>query len=126
VHELSITQAVIDAVIERMGETPIGKVTLEIGKLSGVVPDSVRFCFEVVVDGTSLAGAALDVIEPPGHARCRDCSTEFDVDDPILLCTSCGSANVAVLSGAELRIRSVEVREGCVRPAAVPTTPESG
>ena len=125
-HELSITQAVVDAVVERMGDTPIGKVTLEIGRLSGVVTGSVRFCFDIVADGTPVAGAVLEVIEPPGHARCRDCSAEFDVDDPILLCPGCGSANVAVLAGAELRIRSVEVREGCALPAAVPTTPESG
>lgn len=125
-HELSITQAVVDGVAERMGDTPIAKITLEIGRLSGVVTDSVRFCFDIVAVGTPLAGATLEVIEPPGHARCRDCSTEFDVDDPILLCPGCGAANVAVLAGAELRIRSVEVRDGCARPAAVPTTPEPG
>ena len=126
-HELAVTQAVVDAVVERTGDAPIAKLTLEIGRMSGVLVDAVRFCFEVAADGTPLAGAVLDVVETPGTARCAECALVFDVADPwILLCPGCGSANATVLTGADLRIRSVEVKDGCVRPAAVPTTPASG
>ncbi|HEY2697960.1 MAG TPA: hydrogenase maturation nickel metallochaperone HypA [Pseudonocardiaceae bacterium] len=107
-HELSITQSVVDAVLDRLPDTRIAGVQLEIGKLSGIVADSVRFCFDLVVAGTLLEGARLDIDEPGGRARCAECDTEFDVDDLILLCP-CGSANVAVLTGQQLRIRSVEV-----------------
>lgn len=116
-HELSLTQAVVDAVAEKLGDTPIARVTLEIGRLSGVVVDSVRFCFPVVAQGSTLEGADLVIIEPPGAARCRDCGAAFELDDPILLCPGCGGANVTVDTGDELRIRSVEVRRECVRPA---------
>jgi hydrogenase nickel incorporation protein HypA/HybF len=124
VHELSLTQAVVDAVVERLGDTPVARVTLEIGRLSGVVVDSVRFCFEVVAQGTPVEGAQLVVLEPRGQARCRDCGREFAVDDPILLCPGCDGANVAVRSGDELSIRSVEVRRECALPAGVPRAPE--
>jgi hydrogenase nickel incorporation protein HypA/HybF len=107
-HELSITQSVVDAVTERLPDTRIASIQLEIGKLSGIVADSVRFCFELVVDGTPLAGARLDIDEPGGRARCARCDTEFELEDSILLCP-CGSADVAVLEGRELRIKSVEV-----------------
>jgi hydrogenase nickel incorporation protein HypA/HybF len=107
-HELSITQSVVDAVLERLPDTKIAGVRLEIGKLSGIMPDSVRFCFDLVIAGTSLEGARLDIDEPSGRAHCVDCDTEFAVDDLILLCP-CGSANVEVLAGRQLRIRSVEV-----------------
>lgn len=107
-HELSITQSVVDTIIEEMDGATVCGVCLEIGKLSGVVPDSLRFCFEIVCDGTVLDGAKLDIVEPPGHALCRDCGSEFDLDDMILLCP-CGSANVRVLTGRELKIKSVEV-----------------
>lgn len=107
-HELSITQSVVDQIAERMdGETVTG-VCLEIGKLSGVVPDSVRFCFDLVCTGTVLQGARLDILEPGGRAHCRSCDGEFELDDMILLCP-CGSANVTVLTGRELKIKSVEV-----------------
>jgi hydrogenase nickel incorporation protein HypA/HybF len=120
-HELSLTRAVVDAVTERLGAAEVTRVTLEIGTLSGVVVDSIRFCFPIVADGTTLAGARLEIVEPRGAAACRDCGLEFDVDDPILLCPDCGAANVAIRSGSELRIKSVEVRRACVPPAGVPT-----
>ncbi|GAB2998401.1 hydrogenase maturation nickel metallochaperone HypA [Amycolatopsis acidiphila] len=107
-HELSVTQSVVDAIVERMGDAEVAAVCLEIGKLSGVVPDSVRFCFEVVCAGTTLEGARLDILEPGGQARCRDCDGEFALPDLIPLCP-CGSANVEITAGRQLRIRSVEV-----------------
>ena len=126
-HELALTQAVVEAITERTGSAPIRRVTLEIGALSGVMVDSVRFCFEVIVAGTPLRDAVLEVVEPPGRARCRDCAREFDVEEPrILLCPGCGSADLRVLAGQELRIRSVEVGEECARPADARTRPESG
>ncbi|HKS50019.1 MAG TPA: hydrogenase maturation nickel metallochaperone HypA [Amycolatopsis sp.] len=107
-HELAITQSIVEAVAERFGGARVYGVRMEIGKLSGVVPDAVRFCFELVTEGTTVAGARLDIDEPAGRAHCRDCGGEFELDTPILLCR-CGSADVDVLAGGELRILSVEV-----------------
>jgi hydrogenase nickel incorporation protein HypA/HybF len=125
-HELSITQSIVDAVVERLGDTEVSSVRIEIGKLSGVMVDSVRFCFDMVVEGTPLQGARLVVDEPSGRARCRGCAEEFGSDDPILLCPACGSADVDVLAGRDLRIKSVEVSTACAPPAGVPMTPEYG
>lgn len=108
-HELSITQSVIDAVSEKLGDAPVAVVTLEIGQLSGVVADSVRFCFELCSAGTTLDGARLDIIDTPGLGHCRSCDAELPLRDLILLCP-CGSADVDVLSGQQLTIKSVEVR----------------
>jgi hydrogenase nickel incorporation protein HypA/HybF len=107
-HELAITQTVVDTISERFGDTRVLAVRLEIGKLSGVLPDAVRFCFDLVTEGTTVAGARLDIDEPAGRAACRTCGGEFDIAQPILLCP-CGSADVEVISGGELRIFSVEV-----------------
>ncbi len=107
-HELSITQSVVDTIAERMDGARITGVRLEIGRISGVLPDQIRFCFELVCAGTTLEGAWLDIVEPPGRARCRACATEFEPDSPIMLCR-CGSADVSVLGGQELRITAVEV-----------------
>lgn len=107
-HEMSITQSVVDTIAERMADAKVTGVRMEIGKLSGLIPDSVRFCFDVASAGTTLEGAWLDIVEPPGRAQCRDCDTEFEPDGWIMLC-SCGSANLVVLGGRQLRIASVEV-----------------
>ena len=107
-HEMAITQSVVEAVCTRMGDTPVRRVSLEIGKLSGVVPDSVRFCFDLITAGTTLEGAELEILQPSGQARCRDCGAEFVMNDLLMLC-DCGSANRELLAGEELRIREVEV-----------------
>lgn len=121
-HELALTQATVEAIVDRMGDARIECVRLEIGKLSGVVVDSIRFCFDLVAKGTTVEAARLEIDEPSGHARCRECAAEFDVDDPIVLCPTCETANVDILSGRDMRIRSVEVSSACAAPAAAPTT----
>ncbi|MGH3832590.1 MAG: hydrogenase maturation nickel metallochaperone HypA [Pseudonocardiaceae bacterium] len=107
-HEMAITQSVVQAVSDRMGDAKVRRICLEIGTLSGVVADSVRFCFEVVTAGTTLEGASLEIVQPTGKARCRDCGAEFALTDLLVLC-ACGSANRELLAGEELKIREVEV-----------------
>lgn len=107
-HELAITQRVVAAVAERVGDAKVTCVRLEIGKLSGVAPDAVRFCFEMCARDTVLEGAALEVIEVPARAHCRDCEADVDLEDIIGICP-CGSANLELVSGQELRIKEVEV-----------------
>lgn len=107
-HELAIAESVISAVLERTGDVEVTAVRLEIGALSGVTSDALRFCFELAADGTPLAGAALEISEPAGLAHCDHCGADFAVSDLILLCT-CGSANVKVINGEQLKILSVEV-----------------
>ncbi|MGD9765511.1 MAG: hydrogenase maturation nickel metallochaperone HypA [Candidatus Binatia bacterium] len=107
-HELAITESIVGAVTERVGDAKVIRVQLIIGKLSGVVPEAVRFCFEVCADGSPLAGARLDIIETPGRAECRDCQADVQLDSLIALC-ACGSANLHLLSGQELRLTEVEL-----------------
>ena len=105
-HELAITQSVVEAVTERTGAMPVTTVRLRVGRLAGVVPDAMRFCFELVTAGTPLEGARLEFDRPDGRGRCRTCGAEFVLADLILLC-SCGSADVEVLAGRELVVASV-------------------
>ena len=118
-HELSITQSVVEDIADRLGEAKVTKVTLEIGKLSGVVVESIRFCFDLVAEGTTLDGATLVVHEPVGRIQCHICDIQFEISDPIVLCPRCGAADVDVVAGREMRIKSVEVIT-CAAPAAAP------
>jgi hydrogenase nickel incorporation protein HypA/HybF len=108
-HELSITQTVVTTVTQRMRDAQVRRIRLEVGKLSGLVPDSVRFCFEMVAAGTTCEGATLEIDEPPGRAVCRTCGSAFDTADVLPLCDACGSADIEVRGGQELRIGEVEV-----------------
>jgi hydrogenase nickel incorporation protein HypA/HybF len=108
VHELAIAESVVETVTQRLPGATVTCVCLEVGALSGVVPDSIRFCFDLATEGTGLAGARLEITEPPARCRCRACGAEFQPDSPVVLCP-CGSPDVAVLSGEELKIVSVQV-----------------
>lgn len=107
-HEMAITQSVVSAIAERLPDRRIVLVRLTIGRLSGVVADSVRFCFDLVTEGTALEGAALEIDEPQGRTHCRDCGRTADVPDLVALC-ECGSSNVQIVSGTELLIKDVRV-----------------
>jgi hydrogenase nickel incorporation protein HypA/HybF len=107
-HEMAITQSVVDAVCEHAAGRHVQSVKVEVGALCAVVPDAMQFCFELATEGTVADGARLDLNVQPGSARCRSCGENFALQDLILLCP-CGSADVEVLTGRDLRILSMEV-----------------
>jgi len=107
-HELALTQSVVDAISDRIPDRRVARVCLEVGRLIAVVPSAMRFCFDACAKGTPLEGAVLEIHEIPARARCRSCARESELEGPIPLC-SCGSADVELMSGNELRIKEVEV-----------------
>ena len=107
-HELSITRSVVAICAEQSKGAKVQRVTLVIGQLSGVMADAVRFCFDICAQGTPVEGARLEIIEPPGLARCRSCGGEVELQMLAARC-SCGSANLQMLSGDELTVREMEV-----------------
>jgi hydrogenase nickel incorporation protein HypA/HybF len=108
-HELGITQEIVAIAAERARERQVKRVVVEIGKLTAVLPDAVRFCFDLCAEGTAVEGAYLEIVETPGRARCRACGLEEAFD---LLCgvCGCGGNDLEWLAGEELRVRAVELR----------------
>ena len=109
-HELGITQQIVEIVCRRAEGRRVTRVVLEIGKLTVVLPDAVRFCFDLCCEETEAAGAELEIVEIPARARCRDCQTEITRDQPFGMC-ECGSCDLEWLSGDELRVREIEIED---------------
>lgn len=107
-HELGITQSIVDMVRERASGARVNRLTLQIGKLSGVMPDAIRFCFDVCAEGTVLQGSELEIIETPGRGRCRECGCEQAMEDFFTPC-ACGVYALECVSGEELKVKSMEV-----------------
>lgn len=108
-HELGITQSIVEVCSANAAGAPIARVTVEIGCLCAVLPDALRFCYELCTQGTVLEGSELDIIAIAGRARCRDCGQDNPVQDYCWVC-ACGSANVEFSGGADLRIREMQMR----------------
>jgi hydrogenase nickel incorporation protein HypA/HybF len=107
-HELSITRSVVAIVAERAGGQRVTRVRLEIGRLAAVLPDAIRFCFDICAADTPLAGAELQIDEIPGRAACDACAREVALDALVFRCPRCGSGNLRVLSGRDLNIKEME------------------
>jgi hydrogenase nickel incorporation protein HypA/HybF len=108
-HELGIAQEVV-ALVADHAQGKVTRIVLEIGKLSAILPDAVRFCFDLCSEGTVVAGAQLDIIEVPGRARCRACLGEVTLDRPFGRC-ACGGTDLEWLTGDELRVKEYEVSD---------------
>jgi len=112
-HEASLAQNIIEDIERRIEEGEIAdhvrSVRLAVGRLTAVVPDNLRFLFEVLAKGSALEGARLDIEQVPIRARCTSCGKYFEIEDVYFSCRGCGSPDLDVLSGSELLIESVEV-----------------
>jgi hydrogenase nickel incorporation protein HypA/HybF len=109
VHELSVTQSIVEACSERAAGVRVLRVTVEVGTLSCVMPDALRSCYEIAAQATSLEGSELEIIRIPARSRCRDCGADVDVYDLLRGCP-CGSLNLTRPEGGDgLLIRSLEI-----------------
>lgn len=113
-HELGITQNIVAIATEHAQGSKVRRITLEIGQLSAIMPDAIRFCFEVCTQGTELAGASLEIIETPGLGSCRQCGANIPLVQPFGTCDRCGSTDLNLIRGQELTIKAMEVEPSCV------------
>ena len=112
-HEFGITQNIVAIVTENAKGAKVQRVSLEIGKLSAIMPDAIRFCFDICTQGTILEGATLEILEIPGLGRCRQCGAEIFLDKLFGIC-NCGSVQLDLITGEELKIKEIEIEELCV------------
>jgi hydrogenase nickel incorporation protein HypA/HybF len=105
-HELGLTRNIVSIVSEKAQGAKVTRVILEIGKLSAVLPDAIRFCFDIVSQGTVLDGADLEIIETRGKGKCQACGIQFELEHPYGQCP-CGSADITLLDGQQLLIKQM-------------------
>jgi hydrogenase nickel incorporation protein HypA/HybF len=110
-HELSImTEALrmAEDAARSAGATRVRKLRLRIGSLSGVVPDALRFAFDVVCHGTMAEGATLEIEAVPAACWCPPCQAEFECVDFFNECPRCHNVSGELRRGRELDIAAVE------------------
>jgi len=89
----------------------IKTIHLRVGKLTAIVPQSLRFCMEVVTKDTLAEGANLDFTEVPLVVECSECGQETEIERPPFKCSACESDQVEIISGREMIVESIEVEE---------------
>lgn len=111
-HELSLTQSLVAIAEEHAraaGGTVIRSITVEVGELSGAIPEALEFAFDVCSRGTLAEGAALILRRIPGHGRCAACAAEADCHELLAVCPKCGALAFELDAGQELRVVELEI-----------------
>jgi hydrogenase nickel incorporation protein HypA/HybF len=111
-HEMSLAESIVQLVEESVradGCTTVKGVWLEIGQLAAVEKEALRFCFDVVTRGSVAEGARLEIIETPGQGWCMKCEGNVPVTTLYDPCPRCGSYQIQVTGGNEMRVKELEV-----------------
>jgi hydrogenase nickel incorporation protein HypA/HybF len=102
-------EAIARTVVDHAGDRPVRSVTVRIGHLRQVVPETLTFSWEMVTRTTALDGSGLRVEHVPAVVACAACGAVTTLDAPILACGTCGTRAVTLRSGDEMLITSIEL-----------------
>jgi hydrogenase nickel incorporation protein HypA/HybF len=105
-HELSIAEAVLAVARRHAGSRRLAAVRIEVGHLRQVVPEALAFAFDLLAPGVEL-----EIVEIAAEGACRACDAITVFDGFPLACAACGSLDVHVVRGEELRVESLDVEQ---------------
>lgn len=113
-HELSVMQSILDIVLDfakKNNAKQVTKINLEVGEMSGIVPDWMQKYFDFVSEGTIAEKSVLNIDWVPAVIKCRNCGKEFKVDkkDMQFFCSKCESKDIELISGRGYLLKSIEI-----------------
>jgi hydrogenase nickel incorporation protein HypA/HybF len=112
-HELSLVMGIVDLAREEAGKHDsclIEEIVMDIGELSGVEMLSFDFAWNQAVKGTLLENTERKINRIPGSGNCLDCGTVFPMQQFFDPCPACGEHLVEVISGKEMRVKTLILR----------------
>lgn len=111
-HEMSLAEGIrgiIEEAARAQSFTRVRTVVLEVGELSAVEVEALRFCLDAVLRDTVAAGATLTVDVVPGKGWCMLCADTVEIHHLYDACPTCGSYQVQATGGTEMRVKELEV-----------------
>jgi hydrogenase nickel incorporation protein HypA/HybF len=108
-HELSVTQSLLQLALNHADGGRITDLYLVIGPLSSMVDNSVQFYWDMISEGTAAANSRLHFKRTAAEIQCQDCQKRYPLASDDFTCPNCGSAQVRVVSGDEFYLESIEV-----------------
>ncbi|MBQ2832130.1 hydrogenase maturation nickel metallochaperone HypA [Methanobrevibacter sp.] len=120
-HELSMAQGIINAVLETAesnNATEVTEVTVEIGRLAMINPEQLQFMLGVLVENTIMEDAKVSIEDVPAEIECEDCNfkgvavlDESDHYAPLVKCPECDSLKVEVLNGKDIVVKNIIIEK---------------
>jgi hydrogenase nickel incorporation protein HypA/HybF len=113
-HELSVTESILEIAIshaKKAGAIKVTQINLVIGRLSSIVDDSVQFYWETMSDGTLCTGSKLTFQRLPAILHCTNCQNDYQIDQELTPCPKCGSYQTTIIGGEEFYVDSIEIEK---------------
>jgi len=112
-HELSLAHDMTRIIGNTLGrKVHLERVNITVGPLSGISPESLKFCFTEIARTEGFGEPELVINLTEAKLICLDCNTEYNARDFYEGCPECGSISRRILSGREFTVDSVEIDEG--------------
>lgn len=111
-HEMSLAEGILQLIEDAARAENIRRVSavyVEVGQLSSVEVESLRFCFDAVIKDSVADGARLEILNVPGTAWCLKCGRSIELPALHEACPHCGGYQVQVTGGTEMRVKELEV-----------------
>lgn len=111
-HEMALAESVREIVLDTAranNAQRVRTVRLEIGALSQVEPEAMRFAWDVVMQDGAAQGARLLIVITPGQAWCMQCSASVQIAQRGDACPQCGSHQLQVTGGDRMRVMDIEI-----------------
>lgn len=111
-HELTVATSIVGIVTTeagRAGVLRVKEVCLEVGQLAGIEYESLEFALEAISPGSVIENAVINIEKPGGRGKCNVCGYEFAFESFLGSCSSCGSADLEMSGGRELRVKSISI-----------------
>jgi hydrogenase nickel incorporation protein HypA/HybF len=111
VHELSLSSAIVNTAVKHCRGQRVAVVSLRVGKLRQVIPETLDFYFEFVARDTLCEGARLEQALIEAVLRCEPCEYEWAIEIPAFRCPRCSGSEVVIAGGNEFEVESIELIE---------------
>ena len=119
-HEFSIVASLVERVLEFLDGHEAKRVValrMAVGELTCVDAEQLRSCYELVTEGTALAGSELEIEQTRALVKCPNCNFRgapkywedalSSTSIPTLQCPGCGWG-VEAIAGHECAIQRIK------------------
>jgi len=111
-HEFSIAMSIIEIAeneAKKAKSSVVSELVLDVGTMAGIEFHALDFAMESAIKNTILENAKIVVNKIQAKAKCISCESEFDIQSSFDPCPECGGFYHNILSGKELKVRSLVV-----------------
>jgi len=114
-HELSVALRIVEALDQEIAtesdDLVVSTVAIQVGTLTGLVPEALLFSWAFATDGSILKGSKLHIQVVDAAGYCPQCQEEQTLTNlQSMRCTVCRTPIAQITGGNEMEILTVEVQ----------------